>query len=125
MGMLPRIAAVAGLSAAALLSLAQAADAKCLPATARALPKPASANFVAVLVTCDDQHDALRVFADVSTKHPSVLSSTALEVQEVNLGAKGVYYRTLVGTPGSKGAAAGTCTQLKAAGYNWCRVMRH
>ena len=122
---LSRTGVLAGLAVAASLPLAQGALAKCMPATERLLPRPASTNFVAVLITCDSRMDALTAFADVSTKHPNVLASTAMEVEEVKLGAKGTYYRTVLGKPGSKAAASGTCTALRAAGYKWCRAMKY
>jgi hypothetical protein len=116
--------ALAGLVAAASLTLCAGAHAKCMPATERPLPRPTTKTFVAVLVTCDTRVDALKVFADLSTKNPSVLASTTLDVDEINVGAKGTYYRALLGKPGAKKEAAGTCTTLKAAGYKWCRAMQ-
>jgi hypothetical protein len=117
--------AMLGAVLAGLLAVAERAEAKCLPATARPLPKPAGKMFIAVMITCDDNADALRAFADLSTKFPDVLASTPMDVDELRLGAKGAYYRTLLGKPGPKGDAAKTCTMLKAAGYNWCRTMQY
>ena len=51
-----------------------------------------------------------------------VLSSKTPDVQEANLGDKGVRYRAVVGPPGSRDAASGVCKQLKTAGYNDCWV---
>lgn len=114
-----------GVVVAASLLLAVGAQAKCMPATERPLPRPATKTFVAVMVTCDSRVEAMQVFADLSTKHPHVLASTVLDVDEVNLGGKGVYYRTLLGKPGPKKEAAGTCTALRAAGYKWCRAVQY
>jgi hypothetical protein len=125
MRVLPRISAVMGVLMAASLALAAGAQAKCGPATERLLPRPASTMFIAVLVTCDSRMEALSAFADLSTKHPNVVASATVDVDEVNLGKKGVYYRTLVGKPGTKAAAASACTVFRAAGYKWCRAMRH
>ena len=80
-------------------------------------------QFISVFITCDDQPDALRAFADTSTKHPQLLGSLKMNVEQVSLGAKGAYYRTLIGEPGTKASAAATCTTLQAAGYRWCRAM--
>lgn len=116
--------AIAGAGALlALLALAGNAAAKCSPATERLLPRPNGKQFISVFITCDSQPDALRAYADTSTKHPDLLGSMKMNVEQVNLGAKGVYYRTLVGEPGSKASAQATCTALKAAGYRWCRAM--
>jgi hypothetical protein len=125
MRVLPRILAAVGVLTAALLALPAGAQAKCGPATGRLLPRPVSTMFIAVLVTCDSRMEALSAFADLSTKHPAVLASATVDVDEVNLGKKGVYYRTLVGKPGTKDAAVSTCTVFKAAGYKWCRAMKH
>jgi len=119
---LTRVAGVSALLVASL-ALAESAAAKCSPATERLLPRPHGKQFISVFITCDNQPDALRAYADTSTKHPNLLGSLKMNVEEVNLGAKGVYYRTLIGEPGTKASAAATCTQLKAAGYRWCRAM--
>jgi hypothetical protein len=113
----------AGALLMASMALAGGAVAKCSPATDRLLPRPNGKQFISVFITCDSQPDALRAYADTSTKHPQLLGAMKMNVEQVNLGAKGVYYRTLVGEPGSKASAAATCTALKAAGYRWCRAM--
>jgi cell division protein FtsN len=43
-------------------------------------------------------------------------------VQEANLGDKGVWYRTVVGPPGSRESASTLCSKLKTAGYEGCWV---
>jgi hypothetical protein len=113
----------AGALLLACVAMAGGATAKCSPATERLLPKPNGKEFISVFITCDSQPDALRAFADTSTKHPQLLGAMKMNVEQVNLGAKGVYYRTLVGEPGPKTSAQATCTALKAAGYRWCRAM--
>jgi hypothetical protein len=115
----------AALAAAAFGVLPAMALAKCMPATERPLPRPTSQQFMAVLITCDDRLDAMKTYADLSSKYPEALAATALNVDEVNAGAKGVYFRALLGKPGSKKDASGTCTALKAVGYNWCRTMQY
>jgi hypothetical protein len=79
----------------------------------------ASGNgFVAVIASQKSRLDAMKVFADMQQKYPDVLGSKAAEVQEVNLGkAKGgVWFRAVVGPPGSRQAAAKICSDLRAAG---------
>jgi cell division septation protein DedD len=80
------------------------------------------AGFVAVLSSQKSRMDALKIFADMQGKYGTVLSSRTPDVQEANLGEKGVWYRLVVGPPGSRDAAAGLCTQLKTAGYPGCWV---
>lgn len=49
---------------------------------------------------------ALEIFANMQEKYGEVLSSRTPDVQEANLGEKGVWYRLVVGPPGSRDAAA-------------------
>ena len=80
------------------------------------------AGYVAVLSSQKSRMDALKIFANMQEKYGEVLSSRTPDVQEANLGEKGVWYRLVVGPPGSRDAAASLCTQLKSAGYSGCWV---
>ncbi len=66
--------------------------------------------------------DALKAFADLQQKYGEALSGRVPDVQEANLGEKGIWYRAVVGPPGSRDAANGVCSQLKSAGYGSCWV---
>ena len=66
--------------------------------------------------------DALKRFADMQQKYGTVLANKTPEVQEANLGDKGMFNRLLVGPPGSRASASALCTELKAAGYKDCWV---
>ena len=85
------------------------------------------AGYVAVLasvpVSGNSQKDSLRQFVDMQSKYGTALQGRTPDVQEVDLGAKGKYHRLLAGPPGSREAASGVCTQLKAAGYAGCWVV--
>jgi len=85
-------------------------------------PAASGAGYVAVLSSQKSRMDALKIFANMQEKYGEVLSSRTPDVQEANLGEKGVWYRLVVGPPGSRDAAASLCTQLKAAGYSGCWV---
>ena len=89
-------------------------------------PPTASASgasgYVAVLASKTSRMDALKAFADLQQKYGDVLGSKTPDVQEANLGDKGVRYRSVVGPPGSREAASGVCKQLKTAGYPDCWV---
>jgi hypothetical protein len=80
------------------------------------------AGYVAVLSSQKSRMDALKIFANMQEKYGDVLSSKTPDVQEANLGEKGIRYRLVVGPPGSKEAAANLCTQLKTAGFVGCWV---
>jgi hypothetical protein len=60
--------------------------------------------------------DALNAFAELQQKYPEVLAGMTPDVQEADLGDKGVSYRVVVGPPGSREAATSVCSQLKTAG---------
>jgi SPOR domain len=100
------------------------------PAAREAAPPRASAGvitasttgYVAVLSSQKSRMDALKAFADLQQKYGDVLSSKTPDVQEANLGDKGIWYRAVVGPPVSRDAASGICSQLKAAGYAGCWV---
>jgi hypothetical protein len=102
---------------------AEANPAKTKTAAAPAVTSSAgTGGFVAVLSSQKSRMDALKVFADMQGKYSDVLSSKTPDVQEANLGEKGVWYRLVVGPPGSRDSASGICAQLKTAGYNGCWV---
>ena len=69
--------------------------------------------------------DALKSFADIQQKHSSVLQGRTPDVREANLGEKGIWYRVVVGPPGSREAANSVCSQLKAQGYTGCWIMTY
>jgi hypothetical protein len=75
------------------------------------------AGYVAVLSSKKTRMDALKVIADTQQKYGDVLSSKTPDVQEADLGEKGVWYRAVVGPPGSREAALNLCSQLKNAGH--------
>ena len=89
---------------------------------AAATPTASGAGYVAVLSSQKSRMDALKIFANMQEKYGEVLSSRTPDVQEANLAEKGVWYRLVVGPPGSREAASSLCTQLKAAGYSGCWV---
>src|SRR5581483_496768 len=80
------------------------------------------AGYVAVLSSQKTRMDALTIFADMQQKYGDVLASKTPDVQEANLGDKGIWYRAVVGPPGSREAASGLCSKLKSAGYTGCWV---
>jgi hypothetical protein len=84
---------------------------------------PASASgFVAVLASKRSRADALNAFAELQRKYPEVLAGMTPDVQEADLGDKGMWYRAVVGPPGSREAATNVCHDLKTAGHDGCWV---
>ena len=82
----------------------------------------ATSGYVAVLASKTSRMDALKAFADLQQKFGDVLGTKTPDVQEANLGEKGLRYRAVVGPPGSRDAASSVCKDLKTAGYNDCWV---
>src|SRR4029450_10297353 len=66
-----------------------------------------ASGYVGVLASKTSRMDALKAFADLQQKYGDVLGSKTPDVQEANLGDKGVRYRSVVGPPGWLGAGGG------------------
>jgi SPOR domain len=87
-----------------------------------AAPTSGGSGFVAVLASKKSRMDALKAFADLQQKYGDVLAAKTPDVQEADLGDKGLWYRAVVGPPGSREAATSVCSQLKTAGHAGCWV---
>ncbi len=68
--------------------------------------------------------DAHTVFRTLQTKFPKQLGKREAVVRRTDLGAKGIYYRAMVGPFASMEDATRMCSTLKAAGGN-CLVQRN
>lgn len=91
------------------------------PPAARA-PGAPSLGYVAVVSSRQSHMDALKALADIQQKHPGILQGRAADVREANLGDKGVWYRVVVGPPGSQETASSVCGEYKKLGYVGCWV---
>jgi SPOR domain len=102
----------------------QVAAARPSPQKATAPPPASSAAvYVVVLASKKTRMDAVQAYADAHEKYAQMLSGKAPEVQEADLGEKGITYRAVVGPPASREAAASLCGQLKAAGQDcWIKA---
>jgi cell division septation protein DedD len=69
------------------------------------------------------QADAQATLNALQTKYPQQLRGQHGMVRRADLGAKGIYYRALVGPFGSAEEASRLCSSLKAAGGN-CIIQR-
>ncbi len=86
---------------------------------------PPSRGGYAVQVTSQrTEAEAQASFQSLQAKFPNQLSGRQPIIRRADLGAKGTYYRALVGPFASAEAAAGLCSGLKAAGGN-CIVQRN
>ena len=95
-----------------------------LDATAESAPAPRAGAGYAVQVTSQrSEAEAQAEFRALRAKFPNQLGGREPIVRRADLGAKGVFYRALVGPFASMEQAAGMCSNLKAAGGN-CIVQR-
>jgi hypothetical protein len=85
---------------------------------------PAGGGGYAVqIVARHNEADAQTSFRSLQAKYPQQLGGRAPLIRRVDLGAKGIYYRAMVGPFGSADEASHVCSSLKAAGGQ-CIVQR-
>jgi hypothetical protein len=128
----PRAAAAPVALANAPLSLSPSAPARAAPthnatmrtASREAAPQPARTGGYAVQISSRrSEADAEAAFRSAQAKYPNLLSGQHSVVRRVDLGQKGVYYRSMIGPFASSEAASKLCNSLKAAGAR-CFVQR-
>ena len=79
-------------------------------------PDGASGGYLVQLSAQRSMEQAQSAYAAAQGKFPSVLGSLQPQIQEANLGEKGIYFRVRVGPWTSREEAIGVCESLKAAG---------
>jgi hypothetical protein len=85
---------------------------------------PAGANqgFVPVLFTHKDRATVNRALVDLRHRFPNVLMHRQSEVQDLDMGEKGIWHRLVVLPPGAHEQADAVCQKLLAGGYDRCWV---
>jgi hypothetical protein len=91
------------------------------PPTASA---PAATGYGVQVTSQRSEADAQAAYRNLQGKYPNVLGGKPLMIKRADLGAKGVYYRAMVGPFASSGEASALCSNLKAAGGQ-CIVQRN
>ncbi|HMK69566.1 MAG TPA: SPOR domain-containing protein [Xanthobacteraceae bacterium] len=94
------------------------------PATAGAAHSSAGSGYAVQLASQGSEADAQAAYRALQAKFPDQLGGREPILRRADLGAKGVFYRALVGPFASREEAAGMCSSLKAAGGN-CVVLRN
>ncbi len=95
------------------------------PAIAPAPAPAAAGGGYAVQVSSQrSEAEAQDSFRALQAKYPDVLGGRQPIIRKADLGAKGVYYRALVGPFASAEEATGMCSNLKAAGGS-CLVQKN
>jgi hypothetical protein len=78
---------------------------------------PASSGGYAVQVSAQrSEAEAEASFRSIQAKYPTELGGRKPIIHRVDLGAKGIYYRAMVGPFASSAEASALCSKLKAAG---------
>ncbi|WP_040675758.1 SPOR domain-containing protein [Nitrobacter sp. Nb-311A] len=98
-----------------------------MASTNPAAQAPAAASTGGYVVQVSSQRneaDAQASFRVLQGKFPSMLGSRTPLIKRADLGARGVYYRAMVGPFGSSGEASRFCGSLKSAGGQ-CVVQRN
>jgi hypothetical protein len=85
---------------------------------------PSAGGYTMQLTSQRSEADAQAAFRSLQAKYPNQLGGREPILRRADLGAKGVYYRALVGPFASMKEAAGVCSSLKAAGGN-CIVQKN
>jgi SPOR domain len=91
---------------------------------APAAPSVSGGGYAVQVTSERSESTAQAALQALQAKYPNQLSGHQPIIRRADLGAKGIYYRVLVGTFASAEEAAGLCSKLKAAGGN-CIVQRN
>jgi hypothetical protein len=104
------------------------------PATTQSLQPPAPrappasdaamSGYSVQLSSQRSEAEAQASYRSLQSKYPDQLSDRSVTIKRADLGAKGVYYRALVGPFGSSDEASQLCSELKAAGGQ-CLIQRN
>ncbi|HYC04353.1 MAG TPA: SPOR domain-containing protein [Azospirillaceae bacterium] len=89
------------------------------PTLPKALPPPPGSGAYAVqLAALPSRAEAEKQWRAIAAKHGPALAGLPSELVTVDLGAKGLYTRILVGTYADRAQAAAACARLKGAGLD-------
>jgi hypothetical protein len=114
----PRRAAAPRQTAPAQRTAAAAPPARIAPAAA------SGGGYVVQVSSQRSEADAQAAFRSLQGKYPNQLGGRQPLIKRVDLGAKGVYYRAMVGPFGSSAEAGELCSKLKTAGGS-CLIQRN
>jgi hypothetical protein len=95
-----------------------------LPRAASTAPAPTSGGYAVQVSSQHSDAEAHSAYKSLQSKFPTQLGHRTVMVRRADLGAKGVYYRALVGPFASMEEAAGICSSLKAAGGS-CLIQKN
>jgi hypothetical protein len=103
------------------------------PATTQSLQPPAprapaategtASGYAVQLSSQRSEAEAQASYRSLQSKFPDQLSDRSVTIRRVDLGAKGIYFRALIGPFASSDEASQLCSELKAAGGQ-CLIQR-
>jgi hypothetical protein len=91
--------------------------------TASAAPVAAASGYTVQVSSQRSEEEAQSSFRDLQAKYPDLLGNRSPIIRRADLGAKGIYYRAMVG-PFASDQATELCSNLKAAGGS-CLVQKN
>jgi SPOR domain len=94
------------------------------PAAAPASAPSAGGGYAVQVSSQRSEAEAHSAFKELQAKYPGQLGNRQAMIHRADLGAKGTYYRAMVGPFGSAEQAASLCSSIKAAGGS-CIVQRN
>ena len=94
------------------------------PARAAAAPQGHTVAYAVQVSSQKSEAEAKEAYKGLVAKYASQLSGKPMFVYSVNLGAKGVYYRTMIGPYADATEATELCSSLKSAGGS-CIVQKN
>jgi hypothetical protein len=100
-----------------------AAPTQLAPQAGNATPGSAASGYAVQVSSRRSEADAQAAFRSLQSRYPDQLGGRQPLIRRVDLGEKGIYYRTMVGPFGSSEEAKQLCEALKAAGGN-CFIQR-
>lgn len=95
-----------------------------VPRPATVAPPHPKAGYLVQITAGQNQNEALTAFGKLQRRHPNLLGGYLPNIQKVDLGPKGVWYRVRVGPMRQRTAAVGFCNQLRSVGAD-CLIRRH
>jgi hypothetical protein len=99
-------------------------DAPNAPLATTTAPASSAGGYAVQVTSQRSEADAQTAYQSLQAKFPKELGGHEPIIRRADLGDKGTYYRALVGPFASAEAAAGLCSNLKAAG-GACLVQRN
>jgi hypothetical protein len=102
---------------------AHSAPAPTQTATATAAAPTGNGHYAVQVASRRSEADAQASLHSLQAKYPQQLGGQPPLIRRVDLGAKGVYYRAMVGPFGSAEQASQVCSSLKSAGGN-CLIQK-